>query len=102
MTTDYETRKAQAGAVYQNGLERVKTTPEPEGQKFPCGSRVHIAADLGAHMSHFPCDKDATVEYVYSHAYGQMNGGINVKDYSLIIDGLGTHAWYDESQLTAI
>lgn len=102
MTTDYETRHAQAQAYHQAGLKRVRTTPEPEGQKFPCGSRVRIADDLGASMRHFPAGKNATVQYVYSHAYGQMNGGSNVKDYSLDIDGMGSHAWYHEHQLTAI
>ena len=95
---DYEARYAQAQATYNAGLERVKTTPEPEDQKFPCKSRVRIADDLGSSMRHFPSGKDATVQYVYSHAYG----GGNVKSYSLIIDGIGSHAWYYEHQLTAI
>lgn len=92
---DYETRKAQVNAIYQQGLQRVKDTPEPEGQKFPCGSRVRIADDLGSSMSHFESGVEATVEYVYAHAYG----GSNVKLYSLNIDGRGSVAWYHEHQL---
>ncbi len=95
---DYLTRLSQAQGVYQAGLKRVKTTNEPEGQKFPCGSRVRIAKDLGRSMSHFASDRDATVKYVYAHAYG----GNNVTSYCLDVDGIGSSSWYEEHQLTAI
>lgn len=95
---DYETRAAQAQGVYQAGMKKVAETPEPEGQKFPCGSRVRIADDLGPSMRHFESGVDATVEYVYAHAYG----GSDVKSYCLNIDGCGSVAWYYEHQLTAI
>ncbi|MFM6946071.1 MAG: hypothetical protein ACKOWW_02945 [Flavobacteriales bacterium] len=95
---DYETRAADARAMYQAGMNRVAETPEPKGQKFPCGSRVRIADDLGPSMSHFESGVEATVEYVYAHAYG----GGDVKSYSLNIDGRGSVAWYYEHQLTAI
>lgn len=91
-------QQSQASAYYAAGLERVKSTPEPAGQKFHCGSRVHIDSDLGFCMSHFPSDCDATVEYVYAHAYG----GDNIISYSLNVDGHGSTAWYYEDQLTSI
>jgi hypothetical protein len=91
----YEEREAQANIIYQNGLNRVKNTPAPKGQKFPVGARVRIADNLGKYMSHFPSGKLATVEYTYAHAYG----GNDVKSYSLLIDGMGSHAWYEEWQL---
>lgn len=84
---------------YQEGLDRVKTTPEPEGQKFHIGSRVKIADNLGPGMSHFSgAGKSATVLYTYAHAYG----GSGVKSYALDIDGLGDCAWYEEHQLSLI
>jgi hypothetical protein len=95
---DYETRSAQAKAMHETGLGRVKNNPEPAGQKFPCGSRVHIADDLGPHMSHFESGMDATVKYVYAHAYG----GDDVTSYCLDIDGVGEVSWYEEDQLTEI
>ena len=95
---DYTTRRADAAAMYQQGLENVKNNPEPEGQKFPVGSRVKINKDLGASMSHFKSDVTATVEYTYAHAYG----GHDVKSYSLYIDDHGSVAWYREDQLTLI
>ena len=95
---DYETRHAQAKAYCEAGMELVRTTPEPKGQKFPCKSRVRIADDLGPAMRHFPSGKDATVIHVYCHAFG----GSNVKSYCLDLDGLGQHSWYYEHQLTAI
>jgi hypothetical protein len=84
-------------ACHQQGLDRVKNTPEPEGQKFHVGARVHIASDLGIAMEHFTSGVDATVEYVYAHAYQ----GSDVKSYSLNING-GSNAWYKEGQLTLI
>lgn len=96
--TSMASRMAQANAIYAQGLESVKTTPDPKGQKFPTGSRVRIANDLGKSMSDFTSGVNATVEYTYAHAYG----GDNVKSYSLLIDGLGSTSWYEEHQLTAI
>lgn len=94
----YEQRLAEAASIYKAGLERVKNIPEPKGQKFPCGSRVKIAKNLGSSMSHFESDKCATVRYTYAHAYG----GNNVKSYCLDIDGIGEVSWYYESQLTLL
>ena len=93
-----EVRQAQAQSMYDQGLENVKTTSDTKGQKFPSGSRVHIAEDLGSSMSHFTSGVNATVEYTYAHAYG----GDDVKSYSLNIDGQGSSSWYEEHQLTAI
>ena len=96
--TNYIERLSDATGRYNQGLGNVANNPEPEGQKFPVGSRVHIAKDLGNSMSHFNSDCDATVEYVYAHAFG----GSDVKSYSLIIDDYGSVAWYHEWQLTLI
>ena len=93
-------RLEEALGIYNQGLERVKNTPEPEGQKFPVGSRVYIQEDLGESMSHFRSGCFATVEYVYAHAY--PHNGMDVKSYSLIIDGHGSSAWYEEYQLTLV
>jgi hypothetical protein len=82
---------------YQEGLDRVATTPQPKEQKFPIGARVRIADDLGQYMSHFIKGCDATVEYTHAHAYGG-----SAKSYSLNIDGVGSTAWYEEHQLTLI
>ena len=95
---DYETRFAQANANYQSALERVKTTPPPEGQLYAPGTRVRIADDLGSMMSHFPSGLDATVLYTYAHAYG----GDDVKSYCLDLDGRGSCSWYKEHQLSLI
>jgi hypothetical protein len=84
---------------YDMSMLRVKTTPEPDGQKFPVGSRVKVADDLGPHMRHFPgAGKLATVHHTYAHAYG----GSNVKSYCLEIDSVGSSAWYEEGQLSAL
>lgn len=94
----YEERRAQAQEIYRAGLERVETTPPPKGQKYPPGTRVRIADDLGSSMAHFESGKNATVRYTYAHAYG----GDDVKSYCLDIDGRGEVSWYYESQLTPI
>ena len=82
---------------YQEGLDRVATTPQPKEQKFPIGTKVRIADDLGQFMSHFTKGVNATVEYTHAHAYGG-----SAKSYSLNIDGKGSTAWYEEHQLTLI
>ena len=95
---DYETRLSDAKGFHAKGLHRVKTIPEPSGQKFPVGSRVRIADKLPCYKSHFHSGVCATVEYTYAHAYG----GDNIKSYSLDIDGIGSVSWYDEGELTEI
>ena len=95
---DYETRRQAAMEIYRAGLDRVETTPTPKGQKFPCGSRVRIADDLGPYMHHFESGCNAAVKYTYAHAYG----GDNCHSYCLDIDGVGEVSWYEEHQLTAI
>jgi hypothetical protein len=94
----YVERFAEATAHYLQSLERVANTPVPEGQKFPIGTRVHIAKDLGKSMEHFERGVDATVCYTYAHAYG----GDNVTSYCLDVDGCGEISWYKEHQLTEI
>lgn len=93
----YGERLNVATGIYKQGLSNVKNDPEPEGQKFPNGSRVHICKDLGGCMSHFTSDCNATVKYTYAHAYG----GNDIKSYCLDIDGVGEVSWYEEWQLTA-
>jgi hypothetical protein len=94
----YNVRFRAAQEIYAMGLDLVKTTPEPVGQKFKCGQRVRIADDLGKSMSHFKSGVNATVQYTYAHAYG----GSDIDSYSLDVDGRGECAWYKEHQLTAI
>ena len=91
-------RLAEANSYVAACLKRMESKPEPEGQKFPIGTRVRIADDLGPTMSHFPSGVNATVQYVYAHAYG----GSDVRSYCLNIDGRGSSAWYYERQLTEI
>ncbi len=91
-------RLSDATAHYKLGLERVATTPYPEGQKFAPGSRVRITDDLGYSMEHFPgAGKLATVKYTHAHAYRSTS----VKSYCLDIDDYGEVSWYSEHQLTA-
>lgn len=90
-------REIEARSYYELGLKRVRETPEPIGQKFPCGSKVRIADDLGPCMSHFKSGVEAIVEYVYAHAFG----GTDIKSYSLKINGY-SYAWYYEHQLELI
>jgi hypothetical protein len=86
-----------AMGIYAAGLARVASSSEPKGQKFPNGSRVRIADDLGSSMRHFTSGVGATVCYTYAHAYG----GRDVKSYCLDVDGRGRVSWYYEHQLTA-
>jgi len=88
-------RQSEAEAYYQAGLERVKTSPIPLGQRFIPGTRVSIASDLGESMNHFPKGCSASVLFTYAHAYG----GSNVTSYCLDVDGRGATAWYQEHQL---
>jgi hypothetical protein len=97
-TMNYEERHTQAQGIYKAGLEKVATTPPPEGQKYAPGTRVRIADDLGPSMSYFTSGANATVKYTYAHAYG----GSNVKRYCIDIDGRGEVSWYYEHQLTPI
>lgn len=91
----HEKRFLEAQSYHQFGLRKVATTKAPKGQKFAIGSRVRIAKDLGAGMSHFPSDKLATVMHTYAHAFG----GNHVKSYCLDVDGVGRISWYEEHQL---
>lgn len=93
-------RSVDANLCHQQGLRRTRETPPPADQKFPPGTRVRIADNLGPSMSHFPSGKNATVEYTYAHAYGA--GGNHARRYSLNIDGVGSVSWYSEHQLTPI
>lgn len=93
-----ELKAEHPSTFYQKSMDRVKNTPEPKKQKFPRGSRVMIAKNLGPSMSHFPSGIEATVNHTYAHAYG----GEDVKSYCLNVDGVGSVSWYDEDQLAAI
>lgn len=95
-------REEMANAIYQAGLERVRTTPHPPEQKFKPGTFVMIARDLGSTMKHFESGLPARVEYTYKHAYGDGDA----KEYSLLIrekPGQWSEVtWYYEDQLTEI
>jgi len=97
-----ETRRSridEAKSYTANCLARMGNKPEPEGQKFPIGTRVRIADDLGKSMSHFRgAGRNATVEHTYAHAFG----GDDVKSYFLDVDDVGSNGWYHEHQLTEI
>ena len=72
-------------------------------QKFPRGTCVRVAKDLGLAMRFFPSDTDAIVEYTYSQRYS----GNDVKSYCLLLlDDSGkptdSVSWYKEHQLTLI
>lgn len=91
-------RNLEAMNYYRESMRRVASTPAPKNQKFPNGSRVRIADNLGPYMSHFKSGVNATVVHTYAHAYG----GSDVKSYCLDVDGYGEVSWYEEHQLTAI
>jgi hypothetical protein len=72
-------------------------------QKFPIGTRVFVAKDLGPAMSHFPSGCEAIVDGTYAQQYG----GRDTKSYDLqLLDENGSPcnrvAWYHEDQLTWI
>jgi len=91
-------RLSEAKSYIANCLERMESQPEPEGQKFPRGTRVRIADDLGETMSHFPSGLNATVKYTSAHAFGSKH----IDSYCLDIDDYGEVSWYYEHQLTEI
>ncbi len=91
-------RLAEAQSYHAACMKRMESRPEPEGQKFPRGTRVRIADDLGKSMDHFLSGRNATVKYTYAHAFG----GDHVKTYCLDIDDYGEVSWYNEDQLTEI
>ena len=96
-------RLAEAQAYHAACMKRMESLPEPEGQKFPRGTRVRIANDLGSMMDHFPgkgCN--ATVMYTHTHAFNARNYPAGVKSYCLDIDDYGEVSWYEEHQLTEI
>lgn len=87
-----------ANSIYQEGLRRVETTPEPDGQKFPIGSMV-LVGKLPGYMKHFPGEgKTAIVLYTYAHAYGGRDNDL----YCLDILGEGSVSWYPEELLSII
>lgn len=95
---NYAEYERQARAISAAADIRIKTTPPPVAQKYPPGSRVRIADDLGPTMRHFPHGREATVLHTYAHAFG----GDDVQSYALDVDGRGFVAWYYERQLTAV
>lgn len=91
-------RFLESQAYHDQAMKRVQNTPEPKGQKFPCGSRVQISDDLGPDMKYFPKNRQATVMHTYAHAFG----GNDVKQYHLNVDECGEVAWYNEHQLSIV
>lgn len=98
MSKPYETAQDVINAAYAQAMDNVATQPEPNGQKYPIGTRVRITSDLGVPMSHFPMGVGATVAYTYAHAFG----GRDAETYCLDVDGYGRVSWYFEHQLTKI
>jgi len=66
-------------------------------QKFHKGNRVYIGK-MPKYMSHFQGEVMATV----IGSYSDLCAGSGDDQYSLDIDGHGTHSWYDEDQLTRV
>lgn len=80
-------------------------TALPTTQRFYRGHRVRIGA-MPEHMSHFPSDCDAIVEYSYAEKYGGREPR-NSRQYGLLLlDAKGwpynSVSWYDEDQLTLL
>lgn len=77
-------------------------------QKYPRGTRVRVAEDLGPSMSHFEGKgEEAIVEYTYAQEYGWMGGTKDYTSYSLVLlNEMGlpynSVSWYEEHQLTLI
>ncbi len=70
-----------------------------KAQKFHRGDLVHIAADLGAFMSHFESDQDAIVMGSYDDQYGGGDTGV----YTVMFTETGGEcSWYYERQLEFI
>jgi hypothetical protein len=71
-------------------------------QKFPIGTFVKIADDLGPYMTHFEKGFYACIDYTYAQKYG---GGDTIS-YCLnvrVADGKWRRiAWYYEYQLTLV
>jgi hypothetical protein len=88
----YAERHAEAMAYHAAAMERVRTTPPPEGQKFVPGARVRLNYNK-PDLYH----KMAIVCYTYAHAYG----GDRVQDYCIDIEGRGQVAWFPEEVLEA-
>lgn len=94
----YKKRLAEAQMYTALCAANFNSTKTPDNQKFPSGTRVRIANNLGDSMSHFPSGYNATVLY----SYAQMYGGDDTKSYCLNIDNIGQVSWYKEHQLTLI
>lgn len=92
-------RHQEAKSYHAAAMQRVLETPPPKGQKYLPGTRVKIASDLGRPMSHFPCNKKATVKYTYAHAFRSTDER-KLASYCLDVDGIGEVSWYEEWQLT--
>jgi len=97
----HHTRSEKLKKINEEAKYNVVNKPEPEGQKFPIGSRVKIADVLGSMMSHFPSGVEATVLYTYAHAYPSFDSSAT-NQYALEVDVCGFCAWFYEHQLTLI
>lgn len=88
-----------ANGIYEAGLRKVATTPEPIGQLFPIGSFVKIEQDPDFPSKEIEIGK---VEYTYAHAFW----GDETNKYSLLCrygDGeWSSVAWFFGRQLELI
>jgi len=65
---------------------------------FYCADHVRIADDLGPYKTHFTKGCEAIVQYSYFDKYGFGSK----TSYSVLLKGLGSCSWYEESELTLI
>lgn len=79
-------------STYEEGMQRVATTPAPKGQKFAIGALVKIDASTRSDAA----GKLATVKHSYAHAYG----GKDTSSYCLDVDGIGVLSWFQEANLS--
>ena len=71
-------------------------------QKFPIGTIVQVAKDLGPRMPHFDNDFIGIVMYTYVERCGYESNEENFKKYCIKGEDNIGGAWYDEYQLTEI
>jgi hypothetical protein len=88
-------RLDRAQRIHAEGMRRVNSTPEPEGQKYPIGTRVTVRGKPNIARN----GTKGTVLFTYAHAFPQVNA-TNVVDYAVDVDEHGYVAWWHESQLT--
>ena len=80
-------------------------TPVQVVQKFHRGDVVRIADPLPSYMIHFPGTGIEAIVIGSYHELCSQHSRASVRDrsqYSLLINGVGPVAWYDEQVLTLV